>query len=56
MGYLVLQGLGVVLLADLAFATLSNDRTTIRAVAQSAGFWKDPPAFNESHGTKKDVK
>jgi hypothetical protein len=56
MGYLVVQGLAVVLCADLAFATLTDDRTTIRAVAQTAGIWKDPPAFDEAHSVKKDVK
>ncbi|EGP89214.1 uncharacterized protein MYCGRDRAFT_85399 [Zymoseptoria tritici IPO323] len=56
MGWLVVQGLGVVLLADLAFATLTNDRTTIRSVAQSAGYWKDPPPFDEVHGLKKDAE
>ncbi|KAK4624573.1 hypothetical protein CLAFUW4_06445 [Fulvia fulva] len=41
MGALVAQGLFVVLLADYGFATLTNQPTTVRAIAQSAGFWKE---------------
>lgn len=52
MGYLVLQGLAVVLLADLAIATVQNEPTTIRSVAQSAGLWLDPPAFEKTHDQK----
>ena len=53
MGVLVLQGLGVVLLADLAIATAQGEPTTIRSVAQSAGFWKQPPAFDQTHASDK---
>jgi len=42
MGYLVAQGLAVVLLADLGIAMLRGEPTTVRSVCQSAGFWKDP--------------
>jgi len=50
-GYLVAQGLVVVLLIDLGIATAMNDKTTVRAVCQAAGWWKDSPAFNDAHGT-----
>ena len=49
MGYLVAQGLAVVLLADLAFATLTNEPTTIRAICQTVGLWKEPPKFEQIH-------
>lgn len=49
MGYLVMQGLAVVLIADLGFATVFNHPTVLRSVAQSAGMWKDGPSFEESH-------
>ena len=52
MGALVAQGLAVVLLADLGFATLTNQTTTVRSVAQSAGYWLDPPEFEKVHGKK----
>ncbi|CAK3880564.1 Hypothetical predicted protein [Lecanosticta acicola] len=55
MGYLVLQGLAVVLLADLTFATVSGETTTIRSVAQSAGFWKEQE-FGEVHGKEFEEK
>ncbi|RMY92412.1 hypothetical protein D0861_02513 [Hortaea werneckii] len=42
MGYLVAQGLAVVLLVDLGIAMLRGEPTTVRSVCQSAGFWKDP--------------
>ena len=42
-GFLVAQGLVIVLLADLALATLHGTPTTVRSVCQSAGFWKDDP-------------
>lgn len=45
MGYLVVQGLAVVLLADLAIATALNQPTTIRSVVQTAGLWNDTPEF-----------
>jgi len=49
-GYLVAQGLVVVLLIDLGIATAMNDKTTVRSVCQAAGWWKDSPAFNDAHG------
>ena len=49
MGYLVAQGLAIVLLADLAIATVQNEPTTVRAVFQTAGLWKDPPPFEIVH-------
>lgn len=48
MGYLVAQGLAVVLLADLGIAMLRGEPTTVRSVCQSAGFWKDPD-FKKLH-------
>lgn len=54
MGYLVLQGLAVVLLADLAIATVQNEPTTIRSVMQSAGLWRDPPEFDKAHEAKTE--
>lgn len=54
MGYLVLQGLAVVLLADFAIATVQNEPTTIRSVAQSAGLWLDPPPFEKIHNEKQE--
>ena len=54
MGYLVAQGLAIVLLADLAIATVQNEPTTVRAIFQQAGMWKDPPAFDKMHdGTER---
>lgn len=49
MGYLVAQGLAIVLLADLAFATVTNEPTTVRSVCQSAGFWQEQD-FRKLHG------
>jgi hypothetical protein len=49
MGYLVAQGLGIVLLADLAIATALGQPTTIRSIATSAGFWQDAPPFESAH-------
>lgn len=49
MGYLVLQGLAIVLIGDFAFATLAGQKTVVREVAQSAGLWQDPKAFGEVH-------
>lgn len=56
MGYLVAQGLAVVLLADLAFATATGQSTTVRSVAQSAGYWMDAPPFNKAHEQKKPLE
>lgn len=49
MGYLVAQGLAIVLLADWLVAVVQNEPTTIRSVFQSAGLWKDVPAFRNLH-------
>jgi hypothetical protein len=49
MGYLVVQGLAIVLLADLAIATIINQPTTVRSICQTAGVWKDPPPFEKIH-------
>ncbi len=49
MAYLVVQGLAIVLLGDLAFATIMNDKTIVRSVAQVGGVWLDPPPFGEIH-------
>lgn len=51
MGYLAAQGAAIVLLIDLGIATLMNDKTTFRSICQAAGLWKDPPPFEEAHGT-----
>ena len=49
MAYLTLQGLAIVMLADLGFATAANDVTVVRSVFQAAGYWKGPPAFETAH-------
>jgi len=49
MGYLVLQGLGIVLLADWAIAVAWGQPTTIRSVCQTAGLLKEPTAFEKLH-------
>ena len=49
MGLLVLQGLAIVLAADYGIATLLSQPTTIRSVAQTAGFWQEAPPFEEEH-------
>ena len=49
MGYLVLQGLAIVLLADLAIATVQNEPTTVRACLQQVGLWRGAPAFERVH-------
>lgn len=41
MAALVGQGLAVVLLVDLGVAVIRGEPTTVRSVAQSAGYWKD---------------
>lgn len=48
--YLVAQGLGIVLLIDLGIATVTQEKTTLRAICQAAGWWKDPPGFEKVHG------
>ncbi|KAI5357164.1 hypothetical protein Slin14017_G124850 [Septoria linicola] len=53
MAWLVLQGLGVVLLADFAFASMTGDVTTVRSVAQSAGFWPNAPPFKQVHEQRR---
>lgn len=55
MGYLVAQGLAIVLLADLGIAMLRDEPTTVRSVCQSAGFWNDPDfkkLHEENHTTR----
>jgi hypothetical protein len=47
--YLVVQGLAIVLLADLGLATVFNGKTTVRKVVESAGWWTDGPTFENSH-------
>lgn len=49
MGYLVLQGLAIVLLADYGFASLLGHPTVVQKVARSAGLWKDGPTFDQVH-------
>ncbi|GIZ45298.1 hypothetical protein CKM354_000847100 [Cercospora kikuchii] len=56
MALLVLQGLGIVLLADYAIASVTGEATTVRSVAQSAGYWQDAPPFKQTHGQKKVVE
>jgi hypothetical protein len=51
MGYLVAQGLAVVLLVDAGFATVLGHQTIIRKIAQSAGIWKEAPSFDTHHVT-----
>lgn len=52
MAYLTLQGLAIVLLVDFAIASVQNEKTTIRSVAETAGLWRDQPAFSEVHDPK----
>lgn len=54
MGYLVAQGLAIILVADLGIAYAQNEPTTVRSVFQSAGLWKEPPAFERIHETGSD--
>ena len=49
MGYLVAQGLAIVLAGDYAIATLMNEPTTVRSIFQLAGLCKDTPAFEKVH-------
>lgn len=49
MGYLVLQGLGIVLLADWAIAMAWGQPTTIQNVCQSAGLLEEPTSFEKLH-------
>lgn len=49
MGYLVMQGLAVVLLADFGFATLLHHPTATRTILESAGIWRKGPSFEDSH-------
>jgi hypothetical protein len=51
MGYLVAQGLAVVLLVDVSFATVLGHQTIIRKIAQSVGIWKEAPSFDTHHVT-----
>lgn len=52
MGYLVIQGLAVVLLVDVGFATMLGHQTIMRKIAQSAGMWKEAPSFKTHHTTR----
>jgi hypothetical protein len=56
MGYLVAQGLAIVLLGDYAIAMIRNEPSTLRTVCQAAGFWRDAPEFEDVHGGMRDVK
>lgn len=49
MGFLVVQGLAVVLLVDYGFAMFLNHTTITRKIAQSAGIWRDTPSFEDYH-------
>ncbi|KAK5118359.1 hypothetical protein LTR62_002873 [Meristemomyces frigidus] len=49
MGYLVVQGLVVVLLGDLAIATIRNEPTTVRSVCEAAGIVKKAAEFDVAH-------
>jgi len=49
MGYLVMQGLVVVLLADLGFAKLLNHSPVLLRIAESAGIWKEERSFEHQH-------
>jgi hypothetical protein len=49
MGYLVAQGLAVVLFVDVSFATVLGHQTVVRKIAQSAGIWKEAPSFDTHH-------
>lgn len=49
MGYLVVQGLALVLLADYGFAALLDHPTVVRKVAQSTGLWQEGPSFKQAH-------
>jgi len=51
MGYLVAQGLAVVLLVDLGFASLLGHSTITRKIAQSAGIWKEEQPFAAHYNT-----
>ena len=54
MGYLVLQGLGIVLLADLAIASIQREPTVVKSVIRSAGFWNETPPFEKVHNTHEE--
>jgi hypothetical protein len=49
MGYLVMQGLAVVLLADFGFAKLLNHSPVLVKIAQSAGVWEEECSFEHQH-------
>jgi len=49
MGYLVFQGLALVLLADYGFATLLGHATVVRKVIQSTGWWERGSSFKTAH-------
>lgn len=54
-GFLVFQGLAVVLLADCAIAFAQDQQTTLRSICQSAGFWADAPSFSAEHTNTMDA-
>jgi hypothetical protein len=54
MGYLVAQGLAVVLFVDVSFATVLGHQTIVRKIAQSAGIWKEPPPFDTHHAISSE--
>jgi len=54
MGYLVLQGLALVLLADYGFASLLDHPTVIKKVAQSTGMWQEGSSFKDAHTMEGD--
>jgi hypothetical protein len=54
MGYLVAQGLAVVLFVDVSFATVLGHQTIVRKIAQSAGIWKEAPSFDIHHITSSE--
>lgn len=49
MGYLVAQGLAVVLLGDYAIATVRDTTTVARSLFEATGMWKQPPTFARLH-------
>ncbi len=56
MGYLVVQGLAVVLLADLGISTAIGKTTIVRSVCQEVGLWKETPEFEKLDLGKKSIK
>lgn len=54
MGYLVFQGLALVLLADYGFARLLDHPTVVTKVVQSTGLWEQAPSFKQAHKREDD--